>query len=111
MLPKSNRLQTKDIGLLFKKGQSLHSPLFSLRFLYKKGESRFTIIVPNKVSKKANIRNLFKRRVRNIIYKNLKNIKTGYYIAVFLKPEVRDKKSNELESDIIGLFKKANLLN
>ena len=111
MLPKKNRLNTKDISFLIKKGQGLSSPLFSIKYLYKKeAESKFTIIVSNKITKKAHERNLLKRRVKNIIYKNLNNIKKGYHVAIFLKLETKNKNFSFIEDDIITLFKKAGLL-
>lgn len=66
MLPREYRITKKgDFDYVFKKGRSSSAPLFTIR--YKSSDllhSRVGIIVSNKISKKAVVRNKIKRRFR-----------------------------------------------
>lgn len=84
MLPKQHRLRAeKDIKKVFKKGRRMITPL--LRFqIYKTGseETRFAIVVSTKVAKRATIRNLLKRRVREILREHITQVPVGYDIVL-----------------------------
>jgi ribonuclease P protein component len=69
VFPRAERLRTtKDILQVFRKGQRLSRGVVSCSFLKKTGTLvRVTVIVDTKVSKKAVVRNLLKRRVRAIL--------------------------------------------
>jgi len=69
MLALKNRIQKKkDIEKIFKKGRTFKESSLILKTIKNDlGFSRFGFIVSQKVSKKANVRNKIKRRLREII--------------------------------------------
>lgn len=79
MLPKINRLtKKKDFDSIFKKGKSLKIDFLVFKILKNDlKESRFGFVVSKTISKKAVIRNKVKRRLREAVFKGLKNQVTG----------------------------------
>ena len=71
MLPKKNRLTKKnDFDRVFKKGISVFDYILGIKILKNNlPDSRFGIIVSNKISKKANERNKIKRQIRECLKK------------------------------------------
>ncbi len=71
MLAREFRLsKTLDIRRVFQRGSSCASPFFSIKFLRNPSPTsgfRFAVIVPNKISKKAVVRNRIKRRLREMV--------------------------------------------
>jgi ribonuclease P protein component len=69
VLPRSRRIRaTTDILAVLRRGQRSAAPLLTCSYLAKPGTlSRATVIVDTKVSKKAVVRNLCKRRIRAIL--------------------------------------------
>jgi len=69
MLPQENRIQKKkDIEKIFKRGRTFKEASLILKTTKNSlGVSRFGFIVSQKVSKKANVRNKIKRRLREIV--------------------------------------------
>jgi ribonuclease P protein component len=69
MLPQKNRIQKKkDIEKIFKRGRTFKEASLILKTIKNSlGISRFGFIVSQKVSKKANVRNKIKRRLREIV--------------------------------------------
>ena len=68
--------------------------------------SRFGIVVSNKVAKKANVRNLLKRRLREIIRAELPGLKPGFDVILLSNPSAIEKDFAELGRIIDGLFYK-----
>lgn len=100
-----------DFKSIFKNGKPCNGNLLFLKF--KKNNlqiSRFGFIVSKKISKKATTRNKIKRRLREIVRKNLDNIKQGFDIVIWTKEEILDKNYQEIEKGMKELLKKANLL-
>lgn len=64
MLPKKNRLNTKEVEDIFKKGSFLNSNNLTLKFILKKeGTSpKVSFLTPKTISKKAIVRNRLRRR-------------------------------------------------
>lgn len=113
MLPALNRLQKKsDIEHVFKRGRSLYMGNLGLRLAAnKKDKSRFTVVVSLKVSKRAVKRNKLKRRLREIIGREiLPKIKPGFDGVVLTSPQLLDAKFEELQKTVLALFKKAGLI-
>ena len=108
MLPKENRLtHRKDFDNTFKGGKGLFSDILNIKFINNNLEnSRFGIVVSNKISKKAVIRNKIKRQIREVIHRNLTEINNGLDIMIICKPEISKKDFQEIEQTIIQLFKK-----
>lgn len=111
MLPKQNRLSKKDIEKIFKKNKNFRGEFFILKirpnFL---PFSRFSVIVPLKVSKQATKRNKIKRRTREILRKNLLKIKPGFDGVFIATPKIIGKKYKEIEEEIENLLRLANIL-
>ena len=112
MLPKVNRLQKqKDIEKVLKKGKSIKEESLILKTVENNlNEIRFGFLVSKKVSKKANIRNKIKRRLRELIMMKLKKLKTGTDNLIIVLPGLEKKDFPEIEEIIIKLFKKAKLV-
>ncbi len=112
MLSKKNRLtHRKNFGKIFKKGQGNFSNIVGIKLMPNNlTDSRFGIIVSNKISKKAVERNKIRRQIREIIRLNLDKIKKGFDIAIICLPEIKKKKYKEIEKEILKIFKKMNVM-
>ena len=112
MLPKEYRLRLKkDFDRLFKKAKFVSQGSLTLGFAENKlSNSRFAVIVGKKVSKKAVIRNLVKRKIVEIIRLNLGQIKPNFDLVFITKPEIKGKKYKETEIVVFSLLKRARLV-
>jgi len=112
MLSKKYRLQKdKDFDLVFKKGKNLDSEFLFLKLRKNDLEfSRFGFILSKKISKNATARNKIKRRLREIIRKQVGNIKSGFDVAFVVKPRIIGKDYSEIKEGVEKLLKKAELL-
>jgi ribonuclease P protein component len=111
MLPKNNRLKkTAEIKKVFKDGRFFKESFLILKTTKNKlDKSRFGFIVSQKISRKAVIRNKIKRRLRAIVMKNLKTVKTGTDNLVITLPGIEKKDFSNTEQTVNNLFKKAKL--
>ncbi|MFA5024407.1 MAG: ribonuclease P protein component [Patescibacteria group bacterium] len=111
MLKKENRISlNKDFDRVFKTGQSFYCQVLGVKVAKNKLlTSRFGILISTKISKKAVIRNRFKRQLREIIQKNLLELKSGYDVVLIVLPPILDKKFEELETFLGLSFKKLKL--
>ena len=109
MLALRNRLKRqRDFENVFKTGKGFQEgPLYLKVQKNNFQASRFGFIVSKKFSKKAVERNRAKRVLREVIKKNLSQIKAGLDIIIVLNPEA---KTEELEKTTERLFKKAKIL-
>ena len=112
MLPPINRLRKeKDFEKLFKKGKSFRNNFLILKIAQNNlKESRFGFIISKKVSKKAILRNKIKRRLRDIIRQNIKDIKKGIDVVLIILPGLEKKNFLEIKEILNTLFKKAGLV-
>ncbi len=111
MLSKKRRINKNSFQKLFKEGKTAGSRFFTIKILYTGGDlSRFSVVVSSSIEKKAAQRNKFKRRGRNILIKNIDNIKKGVDVAIFLKKEAKELKFDDFERELVFLFEKAGLL-
>lgn len=114
MLSKENRLRKdKDFQEVFQKGFFLKGDLAFLKF--KKNNlliSRFAIVAPSKVFKKAVQRNRIKRQVREIIRLLLKEkkIEPGFDIIIFSDQKILKKKYKEIEENVENSLKRAGVI-
>ncbi len=72
--------------------------------------SRFSLIVANKVSKKAVDRNRIRRRMRQVILRQLENIPTTLDIIISAKPAILPLDFKDTEQALIRALNKAKLL-
>jgi len=118
MLPKLNRLKKKkDFEAVFKKGKSFKNSFLVLKITPNKLEiSRFGLIVSQKVSKKAVIRNKVRRRLSEIIRKKMKEtclpagrVKNGQDMVLIALPGLENKSFLETEEILTDILDKARL--
>ncbi|HAM88065.1 MAG: Ribonuclease P protein component [Candidatus Falkowbacteria bacterium GW2011_GWC2_38_22] len=110
MLPKKNRLTKKnDFDRVFKKGISVFDYILGIKILKNNlPDSRFGIIVSNKISKKANERNKIKRQIRECLKKiNPKIILPIDCVIITLAP-IKNSKFIEMEKTIKVVFNRLN---
>ena len=114
MLKKLHRITKKSdfdkfFGANFKKakGFSASSNCLILKSLNNDLKiSRFAFVISTKIDKRATKRNLVKRRLREIIRLNLKNMKSGYDILIIAKKGIVEKSYQELEKELSYLLKR-----
>lgn len=113
MLPKGNRIKfDKDFDRAFKLGQSFYNSILGLKVTDNDLDiNRFGILISTKVSKKATIRNLFKRQIRSIIREENKKMKFGKDIVIVVLPKIIDKNFSEIELSLANSFKRLKLYN
>lgn len=108
MLPRQNRLTTKDY-LIKEKGEVLHSPLFRIQILKKHTEhSKIGIIISKKYFKKAVDRNKLKRKIcyacreMDILSINKTNSKTrnGNWIIQYISKSKTIPLYKNIKSDL-----------
>lgn len=112
MLAKISRLTAdKDYAKLFKRGGGANGPAFSVRYLSNGlGRTRLGFVVGLKVSKKAVVRNLLKRRMREVIRPLLPSVAVGADIAVIAKPAAANLSFDDVRKNLVLLFERARLL-
>ncbi|HOK35178.1 MAG TPA: ribonuclease P protein component [Candidatus Pacearchaeota archaeon] len=112
MLPSQNRLSKKEVEKIFKKNKTFQGNFLLLKT--KKNSllvSRFSVIIPLKVSKKSTQRNKLKRQIREILRENLTNIKPGFDCVFIATPKIIGKKYKEIKEETEKLLKKAEMIN
>jgi len=90
-----NPLATKYLVLYFKKN--------------KLNESRIGFSISKKLGK-ANERNYLKRQLREIVRKNLDNIKDGYDLIFIARQRIKELNYSDIESNLKYLLNKGRLL-
>jgi len=112
MLSSPHRLaKDRDIKRVLVRGRSFFSPLFRVRLIANGLEpSRFAIVISSKVSKRATVRNLIKRRLTEIIRLNLAAIKPGYDVMITVSNRALPAGYHELETQLLTDFKKARIV-
>ena len=70
-----------------------------------KEQNRYGITIPKKTGK-AHLRNKIKRRIKNIIDLNEKNIHKPYDYVIIIRKRLIELNYKEMENNLITLFKK-----
>jgi len=111
MLKKINRIRRdKEFDRVFKTGHSFYGQVLGVKAVANDlGYNRFGIIISTKVSKKAVVRNKFRRQIRAIIRINLDKLKPGHDVVLIIFPLILDKNYQELENIVKNGFKRLNL--
>ena len=112
MLPPKNRLRLqKDFKHIFKKGPTINSSALLIKAIKnQKSENRFGIVVLNKISKKAVVRNKIRRRIKSWINKNNNNLKTSFDIIIITKKGILEYDFSKTKLELDKIFHKARLL-
>jgi ribonuclease P protein component len=101
--------KNKDFKKVYKYGKSYADRNLVFFILdNKKKETRFGITTAKKINK-AVTRNKIRRRLKEIVRKNICNIKKGYDVVVMSRVRGRDCSYKELENSFMSLAKKTNL--
>ena len=111
MLLKKNRIQKKrDIERIFKEGKSFKEGFLVLKTAKNNlNIARFGFIVSQKISKKANVRNKIKRRLRETIRLKIKLLKPNTDNLFISLPGIERKEFKNIKETIEKLFKKAKI--
>ena len=107
MLPKKNKLSTKEFQSVFKKGKSLRSETFFIKYLDNNLErARIGVGVTKKLGKNAVQKNRHKRVLRHILKNTLKDANTGYDIVLIANENAENKTFKELQKEAYELLHK-----
>lgn len=128
MYKKDNHLtKVRDFNLILKHGIWHNGRFLSLRVLELakneqyfpptadvdkfKNQLKLAINVGLKVSKKAVVRNRFKRQIREVLRLIMQadGIKEGYYLFFIAKPDIKEKEFAEISEEIELLLRRAKV--
>lgn len=112
MLSRNKRItKERDWRAIHRRGRSVYASVLGVKFQNNNQVfSRFGFMVGIKVAKKANRRNLIKRRLRAIVRSHLEKIKRGYDIIFITKLGIAELAYKELEKEALSILKRSNLL-
>ena len=112
MYPKENRLRkTKEFQKVFRANRKIRSNYFAFLYLPNKSDvSRFGLVVSKKVGK-AHVRNLVKRRMREVIRTNMFNIPQGFDYVIVAYPQITDLSFQSLQKELTQKFGLVNTNN
>ena len=109
MLPKANRLtRKKDFETVFKVGKGSKSDFLIFKAVKNNlPESRFGFVVSKKVSTKATVRNLVKRRLRAAVAANLETLKSKKPsdVIIIALPSVKEKDFKSIKETVTTIIK------
>ncbi len=108
MLPKKNRLDKKNVDLLFKEGKFVVSPSFTLKFILNSpySEPRISFIAPKSVAKLAVKRNLLRRHGYTALQNHIKDF-PSQFLGAFVFKKYQDN-IQEIEHEITKILNKIN---
>jgi ribonuclease P protein component len=107
MLPKKNRVDKKNIELIFKKGSFVSSPNFTFKFIFDKNSvQRISFITPKTVSKLAVKRNFLRRKGYSVLKKYIDQFPAGL-VGVFVFKKYQDS-ALIIENEVKNILSKIN---
>ncbi len=108
MLPRKYKLKKdNDFKKVFKEGKYQQKEFIKIRFLKNNLDiSRFAFMVGLKISKKASQRNKIRRRLEEIVQKQINQIKPGFDLVFMVSPAILEKDYQEIEEVVAGLLEK-----
>lgn len=95
----------KEFTEIIHKCPYVKNAYFIIYYRNNKELNRYGISVPKKTGK-ANIRNKIKRRVKNIIDQNEKNVPNTYDYVIIIRRKLLELSYQEMYSQLITLIKK-----
>ena len=105
-MPKKHRLSRADFTALSARSRRISGGLFSLSIAPSPLGTKVACVVSKKVSPKAVVRNLVKRRARAILREALKNFDKPLLLSFHAKTAARDASYAEIDSDVRRLLSK-----
>lgn len=110
MLKQVNRLKKRyQFNYVYKAGSHLSSKHVVIYFTSSKTKDIKVGFAVTKKIGKAHIRNLIRRRLREIMQKQIPALKQNHNLIVVAKDQIAGATFAELESEIVSLLVKANL--
>ncbi len=111
MLKQTNRLtKRKEFGYVYKHGKYAYNECLTLIYVPSKLKNiRIGFSISKKIGK-AVIRNKLKRQLREIVRVQLDNLKPNFNYIFVAKPELATLTYEQIESNVLDVIKKANLL-
>ena len=108
MLPKKNRVGTKEVARIFKEGRSLGSSFVTFKYIkqLEVKSTQISFVVPKSVAKFAVKRNLLRRRGYLALNKHIESFPAGMQ-GVFVFKKYQDDISI-LEHEIKEILRKIN---
>ncbi|MFA6177751.1 MAG: ribonuclease P protein component [Candidatus Paceibacterota bacterium] len=107
MLPKKNRVNTKEVDKIFKEGRFLVSSSFTFKYFKSANKGvKISFIAPKSVAKLAVKRNLLRRRGYTALAKYIDQFPAGL-MGVFIFKKYQDDISI-IKDEIKNIFKKIN---
>lgn len=107
MLPKKNRVSTKEVDKIFKEGKFISSPNFTFKYTKNLNKAiKISFIAPKNVAKLAVTRNLLRRRGYTVLGKYLNQFPLGL-VGVFVFKKYQDNVST-IEDEIKKILTKIN---
>ena len=111
MIAKKNRLKkNRHFNYIYKKGERVFGKHINLCFLKTKFQPfKVGFSVSNKIGK-STVRNKVKRRMREIVRSNFNKIKSTSNLIFVAKEGIEKLTYKEIESEILFLLKRADLI-
>ena len=97
--------KNEEFTKIINKNQSVKSKYFSIYYQLS-DKNHYGITVPTKIGH-AVVRNKLKRRVKNIIYNNEKDIQQGFNYVIIIKEATKSLDYAGLEKELLYIIKKA----
>ena len=112
MFKQENRLtKKKEFDQIFKTGRSSYQTVIGVKAEKNSlGYNKYGIIVSNKISKKAVVRNRIKRQIRAALEAQDKNMKQGFDLIILALPGVISVGFTTINQAVIDNLKKLRLL-
>lgn len=103
-LSKENRLIfSGGIQEVLKNGKTLNSEFFKIKYLSdSSGSKKFSFSVPSRIFKKAVQRNFVRRQLKEIVRKNLSQIRPGRNTVVIVKKNILAEGRGKIEKALIA---------
>lgn len=103
MLPRISRItREQTFSLIIKKGFSLSFSLMRIKWIFSENPyPRFGIVVSNKISKKATVRNKIKRRIRELLREFIKKQPHMQIDGIiFVKPHIVNASFQDIAHEV-----------
>lgn len=112
MLAKKYRLaNSREIQKVFQKGGQIKSRFLAIRFCKSiKKNSRLAVIISNKISKKATIRNKLRRQMKSIFFNLQKNFSGNYDMIIIGRSGIVGMAFQEMKCDIEAMLHRAKII-
>lgn len=102
MLPKIKRITKEDFLFIIKNGKILHGSFFYLKYINSE-KPKYSFVFPKTLSKKAVVRNKYRRLGYNILLKTKLKPIWGIF---FYKKESISAQKDEIERDVLDILNK-----